>query len=222
MFSPHANYDSQSYASMSEEGTIPGRAQQWDEEFQGCNIGDHTYSSAEDKMGKECELKRTIGLHNTADLVGQTEVNSSLLAGNRSNTQAVHDTNINISYLEPHKQFDKTLDTDISNQYRDAPSCSTSETSVTSRTSSHLFAKVLNIVDTNQSIHKRIHKGLCKGLFGMHIRSGRGRPKKFKSSPQRNKVTKKKLHKCDTTVDAVDPTKQDTNNMGSNQMIESL
>lgn len=40
-------------------------------------------------------------------------------------------------------------------------------------------AETLHIADVSQPIHKSAQLSLCKGLFGMHIRQGRGRPKKF-------------------------------------------
>lgn len=67
-----------------------------------------------------------------------------------------------------------------------------SSASDSSRASTHLSAEAIQVVDTNQPIHKRVHLGLCKSLFGLHIRRGRGRPKKFKTSPTQQKITNKK------------------------------
>lgn len=45
-------------------------------------------------------------------------------------------------------------------------------------------AEALKIADVSQRIHKIAQLSLCKGLFGMHNRRGRGRPKKFNKKTQ--------------------------------------
>lgn len=60
-------------------------------------------------------------------------------------------------------------------EFRKQDNSSTSSISTTS----DYQAEAIHIADANQPIHKTAQLSLCKGLFGLHIRRGRGRPKKF-------------------------------------------
>lgn len=74
-------------------------------------------------------------------------------------------------------------------QYKETGYHSTTD----SHTSSSLdyTAEALYVVDSHQPVHKNIQLGLCKGLFGMHIRRGRGRPRKFNPSSTYKTKTKR-------------------------------
>lgn len=71
-----------------------------------------------------------------------------------------------------------------------------SNSSTTISTSVYYQAEAIHITDINQPIHKTAQLSLCKGLFGLHIRRGRGRPKKFNPHTQINRTrTDKKRRK---------------------------
>lgn len=87
----------------------------------------------------------------------------------------------------------KNIEDDNWQTYRAQDTYSSSETS---NCLINYSVEAIDTFDSRHTLGKGKHIKLCKGLFGMHIKRGRGRPRKF---PLTTGGTKKKTGKIGTT-----------------------
>lgn len=107
--------------------------------------------------------------------------NDSTIAEQVTNLRHTQDTDtINGNLMKQDKYSGDTMG---NWEYRSRGSASTYSCS----SSIDYQAEALQTVDVSQSLHKAAQHTLCKGLFGLHIRRGRGQPKKYKTNPKYNK-----------------------------------
>lgn len=105
--------------------------------------------------------------HNTSSI---DEVNINSLP---SMSPIIKDTHINVSQTPP--------DRALTRNYRD------NTPSISDTNSSHtvISADVINMYDINHTVSKGTQLKLCKGLFSLHIKRGRGRPRKYKHTTKK-------------------------------------
>lgn len=115
-----------------------------------------------------------------------------------ANPTTIHEVN-------HHPNIDVTLGDGDDMGIWDTRTTGSSTTSVTNYTSIDHSAEALHIIDTHQTIHKTAQLGLYRGLFGLYIRRGRGRPKKFSildkpTRPRKHKTRNKNTRRKEDSI----------------------
>lgn len=128
------------------------------------------------------------GVHNNINTSQSTLPNTGPTQNHQhdlcSTGNTVHDNQLQVHQgkqiickdIEQQMNTSSVSDSDKWN-YRTRSTTSNSSISI----STDYKAEALQIADVSQPIHKTAQLSLCRGLFGMHIRRGRGRPKKYKA-----------------------------------------